>query len=277
MYTFFSTSDGTCYVESLNWSMKFYSSDEKVLEEYDSFIESWPNRDADEWSEWLAMTPMERQKIRNAYFAKQKKEKKKNMNSDCCGPVSSLDVECGATTLYSAPCHTHSFSLGSQAAPANWPYWATQANQKEEGNTPMCYAQKSVTKIEEVNESTVMQDQRKYLLSALYDAHCKFADELHEHFHMDPVGPKTIGDMIQWIKDGKFKEIKKEHLDSRYIYDLFHHLTWEDKENPADVDGYNKAKDAMKKAYKDAERTIKIKSPEAGLDALTAFESATFH
>ena len=61
------------------------------------------------------------------------------------------------------------------------------------------------------------------------------------------------------------------------VYNFSYVTKWEDKANAPDNDGYAVAKEKLDKAYKDAERTIKIKSPETGLDALVTFEGTTFH
>lgn len=134
----------------------------------------------------------------------------------------------------------------------------------------MCYRE-----TETVNEATTLRDQRKYLLNDLYRLRDAKVTEAHKAFHMEPVGPLTISEMIEWVKTDNF-EMKKEY--EKYgVWDFFHLVKWVDKVNKPDEEGYTKAKDAIDKAYKDAERVIKIKTPEAGLDALTAFETATFH
>jgi hypothetical protein len=287
MYTFFETSDKVKYVESTNWCMRYFSRQEDVEQELCEFVERWPYRDTDEWEEWLHYTRARRYRLMKKFF---QKEKLKNMD---CNTKCTDCVNMNHTHAYTTPPRPNQVytvdafgggnwvSLGNCTTTANTPtdypfgYNLSYNQNQEEGNNPMCYAKQTV-KFDEVNESTVLQDQRKFLLNDLYEKYITFRDDLHSHFHMDPVGPKNAGEALEWLKAGKYKEIPKEKLQDGFYY-LFQLVTWEDKENPADVDGYNAAIEKLKKAYNDATRTIKIKSPEAGLDALVAFESATFH
>jgi hypothetical protein len=154
--------------------------------------------------------------------------------------------------------------------PLDW-VTANVPQNKEEGNNPM-YCDNNTT-----NASTIEKDQRKYVLNELYRARDAKCTELHKAFHMEPVGPTNLEEMVEWIKADKFEWTDKTGAKRSYLGDFFYATKWVDKANPPDVDGHAAASEKMNKAYKDAERVIKIKSPEAGLDALVAFEGATFH
>jgi hypothetical protein len=257
-YAFFKDSFGTVHVESENWSMPYHSRQELVDQAYLDFCEAWPNRDADEWEDWISYSRAKRQRLKDKWF------KKENMNSD---PYNSFD---SFVSLSLGNC-TNSYP----SAPCGFVTNKLSDIQNQEGKTPMCYAKVNTTRIEEVNESTVLQDQRQFLTDDLYRAYDKKRNELHKHFHMEPVGPQTVQDLIDWVKKDNF-EIKKD-LMKEAAFNFQYLVKWVDKEHTPDEEGHAKALDALRKAYGDAQRVIKIKSAEAGLDALTSFEAATFH
>lgn len=119
---------------------------------------------------------------------------------------------------------------------------------------------------------------KSYLDNRLDGAYYAKTEQFRKDFHLDNDNPpETMEEFVKRIQDGKFTvkdEYKKKEVSytspSRYI-------TWRDPALKADQDGFDKAADAALKAKTEASDIIQVMDAKAGLEALKAFESATFH
>lgn len=123
---------------------------------------------------------------------------------------------------------------------------------------------------------------KEHLLSRAHSESWNKRRALRKAFHLDPDSePETLKDFIQRIKDGKFEtDLTEKEQAERTFYSLermFEEIEWRDPAVPADEAGFNAAEATMDKAYEDVRDDIVVKEPEAGLEALRAFQAKTFH
>jgi len=124
-----------------------------------------------------------------------------------------------------------------------------------------------------VSQDTTDKDQRRYLLSELYDAFSAAKLALKRKFGLaDDETPQTIQDAIKRIQDGLF--VLPEKYKNRDSYASLSYIRWRDPKIVEDQAGYEAAKLPLKAAYTKTEREIKIFSPEKGLQAIIDFETA---
>lgn len=123
---------------------------------------------------------------------------------------------------------------------------------------------------------------RNRLLERAGQASYEKRDEMRKAFNLiDDREPETLKDFIQRIKDGKFvTDLTEKEMAERTFWDLdrmFEEITWRDPARPADEAGFEAANVLLTNALNDVSDEIIVKTPEAGLEALRAFQAKTFH
>lgn len=183
--------------------------------------------------------------ITTAYIDSPKKARPK------AGSLCSLDtVEC----------------VQSPASSLNW-----YCNQ-EKGNNPMNYATATVQA-----GTTETQDQRKYLAKRLEDVFYTKEAPLYAKFGLSdddaPVGPKAIAERLaagKYILKGVDKD---DEFDGYRYWGIGDLIRWRDPAKKADLEGYEAAREDLKKARQVALDIIKIDEPKAGLEAVKTLEA----
>jgi hypothetical protein len=122
---------------------------------------------------------------------------------------------------------------------------------------------------------------RNRLLERAGEASYQKRNDLRKAFNLDDdANPTTLKDFFARIKDGKYtitsdeKELNRERwsLDS-----VVEEITWRDPTRIEDEDGYEAASELLRNALNDVSDEIIVKTPEAGLESLRAFQAKTFH
>jgi len=153
------------------------------------------------------------------------------------------------------------------SAPCKEPFWGPK-NAKKKDKSPMNYASATV-----IAQDNTERDQRRFLSEQLYTAYYTAKTALERKFGLiDDEAPKTLLDTVKRIQDGLFV-IPEKYKDEK-VYGGLGHLRWRDPKTVEDKDGFEAAKDELKKARNAVERTITILSPAEGLKALQDFEAA---
>lgn len=125
-----------------------------------------------------------------------------------------------------------------------------------------------------VNEDTSNKDKIRFLRDQLYGAYEDAKTALQRQFGLiDDEAPETLADTVKRIQDGLFV-IPEKYKDKNTYGASLNYIRWRDPKAVEDKIGYAAAKEPLKAAYQDAERTIRILTPEEGLKALQAFEAA---
>lgn len=146
------------------------------------------------------------------------------------------------------------------------------------------YSATQPKKQEETTMYTETETQRRYLESRLSNTYSVKLFDLRKHFHIDRFLPSSMKEAVELLKAGKYTldEKRMENYQEEYgedmgfdVYSFAHIVLWDLE--PADKAGFKAATESLEKVYTDARDTIKIASPEKGLEALKAFEAATFH
>lgn len=108
----------------------------------------------------------------------------------------------------------------------------------------------------------------------LNDIYVTKKNELRKKFGLiDDDEPKNPKEMDERIKAGKFI-IKGLNDDKpRNWFCWYEALRWRDPAVKEDQDGFDAAKKDLKKAFVETQDIIAIKDPEAGLEAMKAFEA----
>lgn len=150
-----------------------------------------------------------------------------------------------------------------------WYTCPTPEKQKKDVN-PMNYASVGLTNISAPSDAA---QQRSYLKERLADVDLTLKEGLKDQFKMNPPQPpKTIGDLVDRLKNGAYTIEDADKTDKRigigYWTDYF---SW--RTEPADEAGYKKAKEELKAAKQKALDTIVIAEPADGLAALQEFEA----
>jgi hypothetical protein len=93
--------------------------------------------------------------------------------------------------------------------------------------------------------------------------------------------PDTLKDFIQRIKDGKFiTELTEKEQAERKFWSterMLEEILWQDPARKPDEAGFNAASKTLRQSYLDTADEIIVKAPEAGLEALRAFQAKTFN
>lgn len=122
---------------------------------------------------------------------------------------------------------------------------------------------------------------RNRLLERAGEASYSKRMEMRKTFNLDDdAAPTTLKDFFARIKDGKFiiptdeKELSRERWNTDAVVD---EIEWRDPARLEDQDGFDAAMKLLNTAYNDVSDEIIVKTPEAGLESLRAFQAKTFH
>jgi hypothetical protein len=123
---------------------------------------------------------------------------------------------------------------------------------------------------------------KDHLLKRAAEAQNTKYNDLRKAFHLDDAAePATVKDFIQRIRDGKFViDLTEKEQAERTFWSterLIEEFQWRDPAVPADEEGFEKATAALRQSLNDVSDEIIVKTPEAGLEALRAFQAKTFH
>jgi hypothetical protein len=123
---------------------------------------------------------------------------------------------------------------------------------------------------------------RNRLLDRANMASYEKRDELRKAFNLIPDDePVTIKDFVQRVKDGKFvTDLTEKEQAERKFYCLdrmLEEIEWRDPARVEDQEGFDAANVLLTKALNDVSDEIIVKTPEAGLESLRAFQAKTFH
>jgi hypothetical protein len=123
---------------------------------------------------------------------------------------------------------------------------------------------------------------KDHLLRRAAEAQNTKYNDLRKAFHLDDdAEPATVKDFIQRIRDGKFViDLTEKEQAERTFWSterLIEEFQWRDPSVPADEEGFEKATAALRQSLNDVSDEIIVKTPEAGLEALRAFQAKTFH
>ena len=139
-----------------------------------------------------------------------------------------------------------------------------------------------------VSHPTEHEQAKSHLSYRLMQITGKKTEDLQKHFHLaDDEAPKTPKQLIDRIKEGKFKVRKPDHsfddtedyLDSdRYsAYHLMSYFNWRDPDHKKDHKGYDAAIKKLEKAVEHLNDTLVVAEAKDGLIALREFEEKKFH
>lgn len=126
------------------------------------------------------------------------------------------------------------------------------------------------------------QKGKDHLLQRAAQAQNTKWNELRKAYNLVPdEEPETFKDFIDRIKDGKITiDLTEKEQAERKFYSaerILEEIVWQDPARKPDVDGFEKANESLRQAYNDISDEIIVKTPEAGLEALRAFQAKTFH
>lgn len=167
------------------------------------------------------------------------------------------------------------FTYSEPKAAACGPEITASEITRREKNMNAIYAQATNT----INHVSDEQKQREYLIGRLDEIFRTKNSDLEVVFGMKEVRPRTVNELIEFISKGKY-ELRDGYLDTPDWYSMDSFLCYFDWKDPSiknDPEGYKAARKVMDLARTETQDCIKIKSPEAGLDAMQAFEKRTFH
>lgn len=135
---------------------------------------------------------------------------------------------------------------------------------------PMNYNQTAIVATAAPESET--SKQRRYLYGRLYDVYLAKVEELEKKFNIRPIYPKTPEELDQLIKDGHFKikGLDTPKNDRRGYWDAYGALEF--RKAPADQDGFEKAKAALKDARKKAEDAVAILPIQDAFEMFKNFE-----
>lgn len=118
---------------------------------------------------------------------------------------------------------------------------------------------------------TESETQRSYLVDRLRTAFRTKDAALERKFGLrDDEEPRTFDEMIQRIKDGKYRLADGYKSDQKLWEGPQYYIRWRSVDK--DQAGYDAAETILKTAYQAAMDIIKVKSLDDGLVALQAFE-----
>lgn len=154
--------------------------------------------------------------------------------------------------------------------------------EKEEGKNPMAYNSYSApTAVAAISAIDPTVEQRAYLRDRAKVLRYSKRDELPGMFNLYVNNaPKTYKELIETIKNGKFKlDEKKTKLideaiedgDRWYVNGPFDGIIWDGPQ--PDHDGYSAANEALESQFTKVVDAINILDPKDGLAALQAFEA----
>jgi hypothetical protein len=122
---------------------------------------------------------------------------------------------------------------------------------------------------------------REHLLDRAHSAQYQKRENARKAFGLeDDAAPKSLKDFLARIKDGKYvvdtdeKGMERERWDTR---DVLEDIRWRDPSQKEDEAGFEAARKLIQQAYNDVSDEIIVKTPEAGLEALRAFQAKTFN
>ena len=138
------------------------------------------------------------------------------------------------------------------------------------------------------NHPTEHEQAKSHLIYRLHQIANKKDEELQKHFHLaDDDAPKTPKQLIDRIKEGKFKVRKPDHsfdneedyMDSEHYsqYSLLSYFNWRDPDHKKDHKGYDTAVKKLEKAVEHLNDTLLVSDAKDGLIALREFEEKKFH
>lgn len=190
-----------------------------------------------------------------------------------CPEISVLDE---AMVKFDVPCYerslgTFEFTSLMNAVPT-WTHTAT---------TERCLKREETM----YNETQEVQ-QRSYLERRANSVYDKHSETLRKHFHIAQANPVSLKEALDKLTSGKFTINQKyvEHVYEDYaseedapFYDYYLNgaINW-DPTTP-DKEGFKASFAVLEKANQDTKDTIKVSSLDKGLEALKAFEKASFH
>jgi len=163
----------------------------------------------------------------------------------------------------------NSFAVCEPAAatPCDKRIWGSKIKKDE---NPMNNAYATATL---VTEDSGDKSKIRFLSGQLYEAYLNAKLALQRKFGLtDDEEPKTLTELVKRIQDGLF--VIPEKYKEKPGYNTTLYLRWRDPAAVEDKAGYDAAKADLKKAYNDADRTIRILTPVEGLKALQDFEAA---
>lgn len=118
--------------------------------------------------------------------------------------------------------------------------------------------------------------QRNQLVSRIRDIACEKDEELERFFGLkDDAAPKTVNEIIERIKAGKFTI--DEDKGDKQGYGPLNYLNWRDPSKKKDQAGYNAAVIKLRAAQEEATDLVTFKTVDEGFAALQAFKAQTFH
>lgn len=119
---------------------------------------------------------------------------------------------------------------------------------------------------------------REYLANQFWQIRDKKVAELRKQFYIDQTLPKTLQELADMLKNGKYVIPKLEKDPTRHV-DMYWpgYIEFRDPSKPADREGYEKAREAFADAQLKAERIVAVKDPSTdGLAAVEALEAWTY-
>lgn len=124
-----------------------------------------------------------------------------------------------------------------------------------------------------------VKSQKNFLRDRAFEAlRNKEENALKTYRLEDDPSPVTFSELKDRLEKGLYiwdKEGEEQYVKRGCAYNPFCFITWRDPSKPADQEGYNKFRDALKVKFNYLEEEIKIKSPEDGLKALRDFQAET--
>jgi len=125
------------------------------------------------------------------------------------------------------------------------------------------------------------QRQRDHLISRLHSIKNDKAQELRNTFGIGEMpAPRTPSEMVERIKEGKFKVEHTDELNDSYnefYYSPWHFIKWIDPSVKEDRPAYDAAEKKLDKLYDDTRDEIIVADVEKGLAALRQFESTAIN
>lgn len=181
----------------------------------------------------------------------------------------------GATRINSLGAHTHGFTVQApsgafQGINADWIIIdEISANQNQEKETKMYR-----------DERTVEQQARDYLIQSLDQTIAKKTSDAMDDYNIATPRPKTVGELRQWLKDGKVGVHKAYDENDDFEIGRFDRaadfLVFADPKRKKDKPGYDAAEKAIRKDASNVKDVIVVLGPEKGLEALNAFKSKSY-
>lgn len=132
-----------------------------------------------------------------------------------------------------------------------------------------------------MNDTTqAANEQRSYLYDRLYRLRDNKDEELQKLYNVSsPDAPKTMADLIERIKDGKFTEKKPKEEDDSWYEDTYwvYWFNWRDPADKADKPGYKTARAKLFDAFARVKDDITVLDPKDALASVRTFDEQKFN